>query len=269
MSTDDGCSWRVVASFDDYDFPPRITAAKGGRAYGWSDNRSFLVRYDSRGATKVKQPVDFVGLGVDRNNADHVRAGGSDGTIWESTNGGDTWTQIGALPRVRGVYRVAFDPANLDHVLAGTVVAHAFVSTAGGRTWTASRIDADNVFEVIVSPADSNVIWAQGISLSDSNRHIYRSTDGGVTFARAVDQTADIHMINGTLLAPDPSNRDVLYFVFGTYFQNYGTDIYRYDAARDVVTMTHNASDDVNSIAFSPTRSHLMYLGLEVERGTR
>ena len=27
ISTDDGCSWRVLATFADYDFPPRIVAA--------------------------------------------------------------------------------------------------------------------------------------------------------------------------------------------------------------------------------------------------
>ena len=154
--------------------------------------------------------------------------------------------------------------ANLDHIVAGTASSGALVSVDGGRTWSRSTIDGDNIFEVIVSPADSNVVWAQGIDFADENRHIYRSTDGGATFTTVVDAGNGVFMVNGSLLAPHPTNRDVLYFVFGTCFQGYGTDLYRYDAARRVLTMTHNSADDIDVIAFSPAGPNLMYLGLEV-----
>jgi hypothetical protein len=274
LSTDNGCSWRVVASFSDYDFPPRITPAKGGRAYAWSDNRTFLVRYDSRGAVKVKQPVAFIGLAVDRADADHVRAGGSDGSIWESRDGGETWTRIGSV-RVASsdpiFYRVAFDPANLDHIVAGVTNDGASVSFDGGSTWQAAKNLSGrmNVFELAISPADPNVVWAEGIDLGELRRHIYLSRDGGATFRSVVDQSASVQLINGNLLAPHPALPDVLYFVFGTYFQNYGTDLFRYDAASGALTMTHNDFNDINSIAFSPVRPNLMYFGLEVESGAR
>jgi hypothetical protein len=66
-----------------------------------------------------------------------------------------------------------------------------------------------------------------------------------------VKQTAAIHLVNQTLLAPHPQRAEVLYFVFGTYSQNYGTDLFRYDHATGMVTTTHNAYDDVNAIAFT------------------
>ena len=68
---------------------------------------------------------------------------------------------------------------------------------------------------------------------------------------------------NGNLLAAHPENPDVIYFVFGTFFQDYGTDIYRYDAASGQLTVTHSdAFDDVGAISFSPASSDVMYLGL-------
>jgi hypothetical protein len=267
ISKDAGCTWRVTATFADFDFPPRIVAAKGGRAYAWSDNRMFLVRYANDTAVKVKQPVAFIGFGVDRNDADHVRGGGNDGSIWESRDGGEIWSSIGALRSDTIFYRFAFDPANLDHIIAGTANSGALFSIDGGRTWTRSSIDGDNIFEVIVSPADAAIVWAQGLDFADERRHIYRSTDGGATFAVAVDASDNVFMINGSLLAPHPTNPGVLYFVFGTYFQGYGTDVYRYDASRRALTMTHNDADDIDAIAFSPSSPTLMYLGLEVERG--
>jgi hypothetical protein len=275
ISTDHGCSWRVVASFEDPEmFPPRIVPAKGGRAYAWSDNRSFLVRYDSRGALKLKQPAAFVGLAVDRANADHVRAGDGNGVIWDSRDSGETWSRIGVLiPENPPVifYRFAFDPADLDHIVAGMTIAGASVTFDGGRTWQrSSNLSVRmNVFEIAVSPADSNVVWAEGIDLDQEMRRIELSRDGGASFRRAVDQSETVHLINGNILAPHPVLPDVLYFVFGTFFQNYGTDLYRFDAASAKLTVTHSDYNDINAIAFSPVRPNLMYLGLEVESGVR
>src|SRR5688500_20002992 len=88
ISTDAGCSWRVTASNEEWDFPPRLTPAPGGRMYVWSDNRLFLMRYDSRGLAKLKPPIDFIGLGVDADNGEHLRAAGNDGTLWERADAG-------------------------------------------------------------------------------------------------------------------------------------------------------------------------------------
>ncbi len=274
MSTDNGCNWRVVASFDDYDFPPRIAPAKGGRAYAWSDNRSFLVRFDNRGAVKMKQPVAFVGFGVDAADGDHVRAGGADGSIWESRDAAATWTQIGNLKTETSpiiFYRFAFDPSNLDHVLAGTMIDGVYVSFDGGRTWkrSANLPARINMFEVVISPADPHVVWGEGIDLGETLRHIYLSRDGGAAFRSVVDQSDRVQLINGNIMAPHPTLPDVLYFIFGSYFQDYGTDLYRFDAASGSLTVTHNEFNDVNAIAFSPVRPNLMYLGLEIESGVR
>jgi hypothetical protein len=56
----------------------------------------------------------------------------------------------------------------------------------------------------------------------------------------------------------------VMYFVFGSYFQAYGTDIYRYDAGTDQLTVEHNAYDGIDAIAFKRDNASVMYLGLEV-----
>lgn len=271
LSTDGGCSWRVAAHIEGWDFPPTLTAAKGGRAYAWSENRSFLYRYDARGAVKLKQPVDFMGVGVDPNDGDRLRAGGSDGTIWESVDAGVTWTKIGELTGAIGYYRFAFDPADLDHIVAGTVVNGAFVSRDGGKNWTRSTgiaARAANVFNVVFSPVDSNRVWAMGLDLDNTEhpahhgRHIYVSEDGGNAWRAVVDESPGVKLINGPIMAAHPTNRDVVYFIFGTHFQGYGTDVFRYDL-QSGLSVTHNDHDGVNAIAFSRRDPRVMYLGLE------
>jgi photosystem II stability/assembly factor-like uncharacterized protein len=277
LSTDAGCSWRSVANIPGADFPPSITPALGGRAYIWSDNRNFLVRYDARGAVKLKPPADVVGVGVgvDAPDADVVRIGGSDGSIWESQDAGETWAKIGEFEGASIVYRFAFDPKDLDHVLVGAVTSGASVSRDGGDTWTRATGIASgpaNVFQVLFSPVDSNRAWAMGIDLDNTGdaahgRHIFISDDGGTTFRAVVDEAPGVKLVNGPVMAAHPVNRDVLYFVFGTHLFGYGTDIFRYDAGTRALTMTHNDEHDVDAIAFSRRDPNVMYFGLEHVEG--
>jgi hypothetical protein len=273
ISTNAGCSWRVAATVEGADFPPKLEPARGGRVYAWSENRLFFVRYDSRGAVKLRQPVEFVGVGVDATNGEHLRAGGADGTLWESLDAGETWDPLGTKLNAPLVYRFAFDPHDLDHIAVGAVTTGGSLSRDGGRNWTPIAgfgNSGANVFHLAFSPVDGNRVWAFAIDLQQSNtgdashgRHIYLSDDGGSTFREAVDEAPGVKLVNGPTMAPHPTDRNVLYFIFGTYFNNYGTDLFRYDAASDQLTMTHSDLDDVNAIAFSRKDPNVMYLGVE------
>ena len=268
ISRDDGCHWTPLGDYV-ADFPPSITAAPGGRAYIWSDNRQFLLRYDDNGVVALKPPGAIVGLGVDPQNGLRIRIGTNDGSIADSRDGGATWTGAGFPPAMMAsFYRVAFDPNDLDHVVAGAMVEGAFVSRNGGQSWTRATGFASgrvNAFNFAISPVDPNTVWLAAIDLSDESRHIYLSRDGGASYTAVVDPSADVTIINQPVMVAHPTDANVMYFVFGTFFQGYGTDIYRFDAATRRLTTTHNPYNDINAIAFSRDHPEVMYLGLEVE----
>lgn len=276
ISNDRGCSWHVAATIEGSDFPPSLLASRDNSIlYVWSENRVFFARIDDRGVRTMKQPVAFLGVGVDPNNAEHLRAGGSDGSLWDSPDGGETWNPLGRLGTDAPLYyRFTFDPKDLDHIVAGTVNNGAFVTRDGGRNWTKATGLAKNnanVFQLVISPVDSNRVWAMGIDLTESNdnvpshgRHIYMSSDGGATYTPVIDEAPGVKLINGPVMAAHPTNRDVLYFVFGTYVFQYGTDLFRYDASTQNLTlMHHDGVDNFNAIAFAPDDPQIMYLGLE------
>ncbi|MFV8132941.1 WD40/YVTN/BNR-like repeat-containing protein [Streptomyces syringium] len=278
-STDAGCTWTRVATLDAG--LTHLTAAPGGRAFAWERNGGYLARVDGKKVTPLTAPTTAImGLGTDRSRPGHLRLAGGDGTLYDSTDAGASWQPVGtpAFEAGTGVYTVAFDPADLDHAVAGAMVRGGAVTTDGGATWTASTGltgagSPANLFDAVVSPASSSVVYALGLDLAQATpgspaegRHLYRSSDGGRTFTKVVDDSAETKLTNGTLLAPSPVDPDVLYFEYGTYFQGYGTDLFRLDAATGKVTKTHNTYDGISAIAFNPAQPKVMYLGLEEVR---
>src|SRR5205085_992839 len=243
LSTDAGCTWTAVATLDGEQFY-RISPASFGYNYIWDDNREYLARFDflPRTLTRLKPPVAIVGLGVDPGAGNHVLIGGNDGSVWETQDAGATWTRRGSLPAqlVPIYYRFAFDPTDVNHVVAGVAEKGAYYSGDGGRTWFQSQglgRSSVNVFNIEISDADPNTVWAMGLDLleADGNlpshgRHIYLSRDGGADFAPVVSASANVSIVNQPVMAAHPQDPNVVYFIFGTYFQGYGTDISRYDA---------------------------------------
>lgn len=268
-SEDAGCSWSVIGALEGGIF--KLTAAPGGIAYAWSDNGAAFYRIEEDGPHAFPTPApNIIGVGVDPADGRHLRIGDATGTLHDSKDGGETWTKQGTSPGQGSFlgYRFAFDPANLDHVLFGQSLDGSSVSFDGGATWTKSAglgSAGANAFSIVVSPVDGDIVWVEALEIGPDIRHVYRSTDGGATFDVAVTESAEVDLINGTLLAPHPKDAGVLYFVFGTGFQNYGTDLFRYDHATGQVTKTHNSYDEVSAVVPSPADPGVLYLGLTVE----
>lgn len=276
-SRDAGCTWTQVGKVNGWYLG--LAAARGGRAYAWDRDGNLTLATPS-GSTPLTSPVSEVsGLGTDRRNGDHVRVSDNDGRLYDSNDGGRSWKPIGVPSGpLNAFYTAAFDPSNIDHVVVGGMGTGAHVTFDGGRSWIASSGLSEkggkiSAFSVTISPAAPNVVYAMGLDTAEMDagapsggRHIYRSTDGGRNFTPVVDQTNEVTIVNGPVMAAHPTNPNVVYFVFGTSFQAYGTDIYRYDSRRRKVTVAHNSYDKVPSIAFHPRMPELMYLGLAEER---
>jgi len=261
ISNDYGCTWRALGDWQT-DFPPTITSAPGGRAYAWSDNRQFLLRYDSRGPQVLKAPGVIVGLAA---AGDRVRAGDDQGVVWESTDSGDSWSQITRLPSQASslIYRYSFDPSNLDHIIAGTAVTGAYVTFDAGRNWLRTSLtDGFNVMNFAMSPVDPNVVWAMAVDGRSGVHAMHRSVDGGRTFSQVLAEGNGVEMQNGPVMAAHPTDANILYYVHSVQFPEPTTDLYRVEA-NGSYSFTRNADDGFDSILFSPLDPTVMYLGLQ------
>lgn len=265
-STDGGCTWTKIG--DAGATITRLVAAGEDGAYGFSPNGSHLYRVE--GATVSMLPVpagvaDIQGLGVDRADPEHIRVGDQDGGVFDSKDGGMTFSKIGVSAPNGCFYTVAFDPSDLDHVLCGTLGEGAFVTFDGGAGWTQADVPAPaNAFSFAVSPVDRKRVWLRAISLVDAGKEtkgLYVSSDGGETFQLALEDGGPegFHTTNGPGMTPDVFDADVLYVTEPV-------DLYRVDLGQSTLEkLDPHIAYQAESIAVAPSAPPILYVGLTQE----
>ena len=208
-SRDAGCTWTQRAHLGtNFKSSWLISLARPELIY--AHNRETLVRITPAETTTTPLPGtgQMLEVFVDPADVRHLRAINIYGDTYESTDSGATWTALGDST-AQMIYSVAVDPTDFDHLVAALSIYGISVSYDGGRTWTRNgSLMWTNVFYMQFSPADPRVVWASGIPTREGNRDkLYRSIDGGMTFAPVVLQDFFLYR---SKLAPHPTNPALL-----------------------------------------------------------
>src|SRR5437867_10943624 len=128
--------------------------------------------------------VPVFAIAVDPVNDHAVIAGGGQGGLYRSADGGATWTQ--AQRGSAAVLSIAFSPFNPSLVLAGTRDAGALMSTDGGVKWSA------------VAGLEGRQVRAFGFArtmiVAGTDHGVYAS-DTGATWTSLGLSTSSIHAI--------------------------------------------------------------------------
>ena len=142
-------------------------------------------------------------IAADPTNPNVLYVGASEGGIWKSTDGGNTFNPVSDSQASLAIASLALDPSNPNIVYAGTggetYGAGILKSTDGGVTWTnypgpfVGPFGADNFFgggarilSLVVSPANSNLVLAAMWRWPLAQAGIFRSTDGGATWKQVL-----------------------------------------------------------------------------------
>jgi photosystem II stability/assembly factor-like uncharacterized protein len=146
-------------------------------------------------------------VAVDPIDANHWLIAAAQGGIWETLDGGFTWSpRINDQP-TQAMGAIAFAPSNRDIVYAGTGEAvfsgdayggaGVLKSTDRGASWhllATSTFSRLSFSDIKVAPTTPNVVMAavarNGASGSTGQPGIYKSTDGGVSWSRKLQGVA-------------------------------------------------------------------------------
>ncbi len=161
-------------------------------------------------------------VAVDPHDAGHVWAGAAAGGVLESTDGGVSWSAVFDDQPLLPVGAIAAHPADSSIVYVGTGEANGggysydgdgvYRTTDGGASWQPMGLDQTRrIGRIAIDPLNPQRIFvaaAGGVYVPDSHRGVYRSLDGGATWAKVLFVAPTAGAID---LAIDPANPDRVY----------------------------------------------------------
>lgn len=143
-------------------------------------------------------------------------------TIWVGTpqsgvllsrDSGKTWHQVEGVPRDVPINVIAQDPQRPDRVFVGTKQA-LFMSTDGGANWSrrGGNLPFGDFTAILINPRNSDEVFAgNAYQTSEVGGGVFRSTDGGMTWARIDPKSRRLPSQRIWALAFDAHDQNVLF----------------------------------------------------------
>lgn len=144
------------------------------------------------------------------------------GGVWKTINSGRTWTPIFDSAASASIGAIAVAPSDANTIYVGTGEADLrdsiqfgdgmYRSTDGGKTWKHIGLeDTKQIGRIIVDPKNSNRVFVAALGNCygpNSDRGVYRTHDGGITWEKVLFKNADVGAID---LNFDPTNSQIIY----------------------------------------------------------
>jgi photosystem II stability/assembly factor-like uncharacterized protein len=201
-------------------------------------------------------------IAVHPTNPSIIYIGVANGGIWKTTNGGETWADIGDYNVGATTFgSIAIDPSNPDIIYAGAgellSIGQArkygkglFKSTNAGSSWIKATDSFGNITcfgDLVVSPYNSNVLYAAlgsgyllFVTQNLPNEGIWKSTDAGETWIRTLD------MQDANDIVIHPTDPNIVYAATGGWFTTSG--FYISTDSGNTWTQSNNGLQNANTI---------------------
>ena len=176
-----------------------IDATNPNVLYASSTNSAILKSTDggssfqnaARGITESSANFFLIGTFVmDPNDSARLWTGGN--TIWRTVNGASSWTAASAPLVTRSFGAFALAPGSGNLVLAGSRTGEIFrsvtaLSATAATIWPMTRPRVGWVSALAFDPVNPSTAYAvySSFNRDDGDGHLYKSTDGGVTWMRS------------------------------------------------------------------------------------
>jgi len=148
--------------------------------------------------------------------------GSVNGGVWETRDAGRTWQPIFDGQPVGSIGALALAPSDPSTIYVGTGEADMrsdiaqgdglFKSMDAGQTWQpAGLAQSQQIARIIVDPRDARVVFVAALGhpyAPNAERGVFRSRDGGATWAKVLGPDADTGAVDVVF---EPGNPRVLY----------------------------------------------------------
>ena len=262
-----------------------IAAVNGGIWRTDNAGRTWTPIFDGESTQSIGS------LAVSPSDANVIYAGSGEGLqrpdlsvgdgIYKSVDAGTTWTHLG-LRDGQQIPSIAVDPANANRLFVA-VLGHpygpndergVYRSTDGGATFQRVLFRDDNTgaYDIKIDPKNPQIVyatlwaarqapWEIGGSFEIGESGIYKSTDGGTTWAQL--RSGFPPRIGRASIAVAPSQPNTVYAIVDAHT---GCGVYRSDDAGAHWTLVNSQEnvcergDDLTSIAADPQNPAVVYV---------
>ncbi|MCF8406363.1 MAG: hypothetical protein K9G06_00680 [Chitinophagaceae bacterium] len=173
-----------------------------------------------------------------KSNPKIIYVGAASGGVWKSENGGSSWKPIFDEQPTQNIGAISIQQSNPKVIWVGTGEGNPrnsinlgmgiFKSEDSGRTWKHMGLAATKtIHRIIIDPRNPNIIYVGAMGdpfTADSNRGLYKTTDGGqhwkqILFSNTASGVADLVMHESNpdklIVALYEHHRTPYYFVSG------------------------------------------------------
>ncbi len=145
--------------------------------------------------------------------------GSVDGGVWKTADAGITWNPIFDGQSIASIGAVAVAPSDPKVIYAGTGESDirsalssgdgVYKSTDAGKTWKNVGLqDSRQISRIVIDPNNPNVVYVGVLGHAygpNSERGVFKSTDGGATWAHVLDKGPSIGVSDLAIAIANPS----------------------------------------------------------------
>jgi photosystem II stability/assembly factor-like uncharacterized protein len=245
---------------------------------GQPRDRSVAMQWRQIGPTRAGRARALAGV-PSQSNVFYI--GFDNGGVWRSTDYGSTWQPIFDDQPTGSIGAIAVAPSdpNIIYVGSGAGIIRpdlavgdgVYKSTDAGRTWTHLGLrDSQMIAMIDVDPRDPNRLFVAALGHPygpNAERGIFRSTDGGRTFEKALYKD---EYTSGNDVRIDPSDPNVVYatlwqqqqsFIEGQGFGGAGNGVFKStDGGGTWKPLTEGLPSIIQAnIAIAPSNPRVLY----------
>ena len=213
------CFWfaAVIIFLLPFILPPDVS--------GQAVSEELLKNITFRSIGPTRQSGRFVDFAIPRQQPYTFYAATASGGLWKTTNNGITFEPIFDQEKSFSIGDVAVAPSDPNIVWVGTGEANnsrsvywgdgVYKSIDGGKTWKNMGLkESHHIGRIVIHPENPDIVYVAALGhlySENSERGLYKTEDGGKTWAKVLDIVVRGKNIGVVDAAMDPKNPEVLY----------------------------------------------------------
>ncbi len=197
--------------------------AKTPASPAWSE--ALLQGLAARSIGPTRESGRFVDFAVPLQSRRTFYAASASGGLWKTTNNGQTFEPLFDHEAAFSIGDLAVAPSDPNILWLGSGEANNSRSTYwgdgvyrsgdGGKTWKNMGLpESHHIGRIVVHPADPGVVYVAALGhlySENPERGLYKTSDGGRTWAKVLDVSVEGRAIGCVDAVMDPANPDILY----------------------------------------------------------